>query len=68
MSFVKDILRRVQRRRARMLVLQRYPLASEMKGDERPAIERGWTGELAARHMSAARDTAGEAAKGGGAS
>lgn len=49
MSFVEDILRRVRRRRARMLVLQRYPLASEMKGDERPAIERGWTGERFAR-------------------
>ena len=47
MSFVKDILRRVQRRRARMLVMQRYPLASEVS--ERPSIERGWTGERFAR-------------------
>ena len=41
------ILKWLRYRRSKMLVLQRYPLASEM----RPAIERGWTGELAAKFL-----------------
>ena len=49
MSVIEQIMRRVRRRRARMLVMQRYPLASEVS--ERPSIERGWSGELAARFL-----------------
>ena len=40
---LRKLLKRLMYRRTRWVFIQRY--------DTRPAIERGWTGELAARFL-----------------